>query len=357
LELRLDRNKTYAIALEGGGARGAYEIGVWQALNEAGIRYNAVSGTSVGALNGALMCMGNLKKAVEVWSDIRLSNVMALDSAEETELGKLFQGRAGLGDVQQLLPQLSGVIRNRGLDVAPLRAWVRDVVEPELIQQSPVSLYITTVSITDRKGLELRLNGMEQEEIWDMLLASAYHPTFKQEPLGGKYYADGGFLDTLNIHVLVENGYTDIIAVHMNGFGRERHFRLPEGVTVTHIRPGADLGGALNFSAEQARRDMHIGYLDARRVLYGLSGQRYYVVRSLSERFALNWLLDRDRPEKLRDYLEKQLPGQAKKLNVKDGDYYELMLARAELLAAAKGLETLREWEDTDLLEAVESPS
>ena len=38
------------IALEGGGARGAYQVGAWRALEEAGIRYNAVSGTSVGAI-------------------------------------------------------------------------------------------------------------------------------------------------------------------------------------------------------------------------------------------------------------------------------------------------------------------
>ena len=49
MQLKLDTSKTYAIALEGGGAKGAYEIGAWKALEEAGIKYNAVSGTSVGA--------------------------------------------------------------------------------------------------------------------------------------------------------------------------------------------------------------------------------------------------------------------------------------------------------------------
>ena len=39
MELKIDNGKTYAIALEGGGAKGGYEIGVWQALDEAGIEY------------------------------------------------------------------------------------------------------------------------------------------------------------------------------------------------------------------------------------------------------------------------------------------------------------------------------
>lgn len=352
MELKLDRTKEYAVALEGGGARGAYEIGVWQALEEAGIRCSAVAGTSVGALNGALMAMRDMKTALSVWSDIRLSDVMALNERESTEFAELLQGRMKLGEVRQLLPQLGGVIRNRGIDVAPLRAWVRETVDPERIRSSPVSLFVTTFCISDKKALELKLNDMDGEEILNMLLASAYHPAFRSEPLGGKFYADGGFVDALPIHVLTENGYKNIIAVHMNGFGRQRHFRLPADVSVTHVKPVADLGGALNFSAEQARMDMRIGYFDCRRVLYGLYGQKYYVIRSMDDRSALELLLERDRPERLRDYLEKQLPAQARRLGVRGGDYYELMLARVEELAERKGLPKLREWDDGELIAA-----
>ena len=73
MELQLDLTKIYAIALEGGGARGSYQVGAWRALQEAGIRYNAVSGTSVGALNGAMMAMGDLTGAEKLWRDIRFS--------------------------------------------------------------------------------------------------------------------------------------------------------------------------------------------------------------------------------------------------------------------------------------------
>ena len=62
MELKLDRNKTYGLALEGGGAKGAYQIGAWKALREAGIRFSAVSGTSVGALNGAMIVMDDLER-------------------------------------------------------------------------------------------------------------------------------------------------------------------------------------------------------------------------------------------------------------------------------------------------------
>ena len=67
MKLRIDNTKSYGIALEGGGAKGAYQIGVWRALREAGIRYHMVAGTSVGALNGALMAMRDYDSAVRLW--------------------------------------------------------------------------------------------------------------------------------------------------------------------------------------------------------------------------------------------------------------------------------------------------
>lgn len=46
----IDTSKEYGLVLEGGGAKGAYQIGAWKALKEAGVKINAVAGTSVGAL-------------------------------------------------------------------------------------------------------------------------------------------------------------------------------------------------------------------------------------------------------------------------------------------------------------------
>lgn len=58
----IDLEKEYGLVFDGGGARGAYQIGAWKALEEAGVKIQAVAGTSVGALNGALVCMGDLGK-------------------------------------------------------------------------------------------------------------------------------------------------------------------------------------------------------------------------------------------------------------------------------------------------------
>ena len=356
MQLRFDTEKTYAVALEGGGAKGAYEIGVWQALDEAGVKYKAVSGTSVGALNGALMVMRDLPRAVDAWENIRLSKVIDLREADEEDVKRYLHGELQPDDLPELFQQALDVIRNRGLDVSPLRAWVREIIDAAKIRASDVDFYICTVSLSDRKSLEIHVNELPEEEICDMLLASAYHPSFRLEKLGGKYYTDGGFVDNLPLHALVENGYRDIIAVRIPGMGVERRFKMPEDVNLTTISPLADLGGVLNFDAGQARRDMRIGFLDAKRVLYGLHGRRYYFDRTMSEREALEWILDRygGCAETLREVMEQELPRMARRLDAAEADYYELMLLLCEEEAEKRGIDPLRIYTDRELMEALE---
>ena len=354
MELKIDNSKTYAIALEGGGAKGGYEIGVWQALDEAGIKYNAVSGTSVGALNGGLMAMRDLPRAKDAWNNMKLGKVIELDEEQEENLSRAFNGDIGLDDVQRLIPEALEIIKNRGLDVAPLRAWVREVVDAKAIKESDVELYIATVSITDRKALEVKVNDLPEDQICDMLLASAYHPTFKLEKLGGKFYTDGGFVDTLPLHALVTNGYKDIIAVRIPGIGHNRRFRMPDDVNITYIATNADLGGVLNFDAEQSRRDMAIGYLDAKRVLYGLYGKHYYIERSMTDREALNMLLDSlETGVNLRQFCERDLPRVARHLDA-EGDYYELLIAVLEDAAEKQDIDNMRIYKDTELVAKLE---
>lgn len=358
MELKLDNKKVYAVALEGGGAKGAYEVGAWKALEEAGVKYNAVSGTSVGALNGAMMVMRDMDRAVKCWMDIRLSKVIDVDPEEEEELRKMFRGEIELSDIHGLIPQVFDIIRNRGLDVAPLRAWLREAVDERRIKESDVEFFVSTVSITDRKALEIKINDLPEDEICDMLLASAYHPSFRLEKLGGKLYTDGGFVDTLPLHALVENGYKDIIAIRIPGHGVEKRFKMPEDVRVTVIDTNFDLGGVLYFDAEQSRRDMEIGYYDAKRVLYGLYGKRYYIDRSFSERQALELLLDRLYDEKegdsLRRLCEKELPRIARRLGTEREGYYELLIALLEREAESLGLEPMRIISDAELVKELD---
>lgn len=341
MELKLDPGKVYAIALEGGGARGAYQVGAWRALEEAGIRYNAVSGTSVGAINGALMAMRDLSQAEQVWKDIRFSQII---NVNDEDMGRLLSGGfENLEQVKSAFQTLKNIIQDRGLDVEPLRNMLAQRVDEEKIRASGVELFLTTVSITDKKELEIDAKDLEPGQLKDMIMASAYHPAFKQTPLGGKSYADGGFYDLVPISALINRGYKDLIVMRLNSIGIERRVKIPEDVTITTITPHADLGNILNFSSEQSAANMVLGFYDAQKVLYGLCGYDYYIDRTMDEEEAYGILVKHLLPEgtTLRQLNEEILPRFAKRLDC-EGDYYDIFLMMTERLAKSCSLTPYR---------------
>ena len=141
----------------------------------------------------------------------------------------------------------------------------------------------------------------------------------------------------------------------MPGLGIERHFKLPEDAVVTMIEPQADLGGVLNFTAEQALRDMKIGYYDGLRALYGLIGEQYYIDPMLTEQEALELLLSqpdmRGLCGNLAHFLEEDLPEMAKKAGAKSQSYNEYLRVYLEQRAAEKGLEVYHVYTAKEMLE------
>ena len=352
MELKLDPSKIYAIALEGGGARGAYQVGAWRALEEAGIRYNAVSGTSVGAINGTLMAMRDLQQAEQIWKDIRFSHIINVDDAD---MGRIMSGGfENLEQVKSAFQTVKSIVKDRGLDVEPLRNMLAERVDEEKVRSSGVGLYLTTVSLTDKKELEIDATDLEPGELKDMIMASAYHPAFKQTPLGGKSYADGGFYDLVPISALISRGHKDLIVMRLNSFGIERRVKIPEDVTITTIAPNKDLGSVLNFSSDQSAQNMVLGFYDAQRVLYGLYGYEYYIDRTMTEEEAYDLLIRHLRPENatLRQFNEEILPKFAKRMDC-GGDYYDLFIAMMERLAQTCSLTPFRIRTDREFYEEV----
>ena len=69
------QEKEYGLVLAGGGTRGAYQVGVWKALQELGIKITAITGASIGALNGALFLQNDFNSLVKLYENIKLKNI------------------------------------------------------------------------------------------------------------------------------------------------------------------------------------------------------------------------------------------------------------------------------------------
>ena len=353
MELKIDASKVYGIVLEGGGARGAYQVGVWRALDEAGIRYNAVAGSSVGALNGAMMTMGRLGQAEQLWKNIRFSLVMNVD--DET-MKNLFGLNLSAINFRELAKKVREILRGGGFDVTPLKELLAEQVDEAAIRSSDVEFFIATFSLTDRKELYLRAKDIEPGGIDDMLLASAYYPAFRNEPLLGKRYIDGGVTDVLPLTPLIDHGCRDIIAIRVFGFGVEKKVEIPDDVNVITVAPTQKLGGVLNFDSELSREQYRLGYFDGKRALYGLAGDKYYIDLTCDEpaayvrlsRLAEQFELWDEPPASLRELNETALPALAKKLKC-GGDYRELYVRCLEYLAEQAGINPFEIMTDTEL--------
>lgn len=268
----IDLTKEYGLVLDGGGARGAYQIGAWKALKEAGVKISAVAGTSVGALNGALICMDDIEKAEKIWREMSFSRVMTVD---DEWMGQLFQGKHRFGDIFSEAWRLLG---EGGVDISPLRELIHEAVDEKQIRASGKEFCITTFSLTDFKQLDLSISDIPEGHLEDFLLASAYLLGFKNEPMkDGKRYIDGGVVNNVPVGALVERGYRDIIEIRIYGPGREPRVRLPEDGECYLIGPRVKLGSIIEFDGERSRQNMKIGYCDAKRMLYGLEGIIYYI--------------------------------------------------------------------------------
>ena len=323
MKLLLDLTKKYGLVLDGGGARGAYQIGAWKALREAGVHINAVAGTSVGALNGALICMGDLEKAEKIWSEMTFSRVMDVD---DVWMERLFQGEQRLADI---LPEIRRILAEGGVDVTPLRRLIHETVDEKKIRESGIEFCMTTFSLSEFRKLELSISDIPEGRLEDFLLASAYLIGFRNEKLEGRRYLDGGLADNVPVAPLVERGYKDIIEIRIYGPGREPRVKLPEDAEIYRIGPRVRLGSILEFDGRRSRQNMKIGYYDAKRMLYGLEGIIYYIDQEYSD----EWY-----ERRMRDVSELEKAELAFRLKIAPG-YTDKEIYLAVLEASAKQLQ------------------
>lgn len=358
MQLKLDPSKPYALALAGGGARGAYEIGVWNALSQAGIRIQAVSGTSIGSMNAAFVATNELDRARKVWLSLTYKDVMEGDPAIFDKLSKKDFTDLDLRKTADFLVQ---TIRSKGLDITPMRKTMRDVIDENAVRNSPVDYYIVTCNLDDMKEVEIRAQDLADGELYDMLLASAYLPVFKNERLGGKRYMDGGLMDVLPVHVLLENGHKDIIAVSCNAIGFKRPVDIPEDAAIWEVEPRVSIGTVLEFDSRQSARNLKIGYFDGLRLLYGLQGKKYYIDRTYTEEaaysllmtYAKSFLAATGKDASLREINERSLPKLALRAKCEGNDYWDLLCAVLEIAASEAGIDPYMVYTEDDLIPAV----
>ena len=268
-----------AVVLGGGGSKGAYQIGVWQALRELNLDYQVVTGTSVGALNGALMAQGEFDAAWNLWWNMDNSQVMeGIPPAQNTLDSRLSVYRAFAREM----------MTKGGLDISPLEETIRSILDEEKLRRSGIEYGIVTVDMERLSPVRMFLRDMPPGSVADYMIASAScFPAFKPRTIEKARFIDGGYYDNLPVEMATQAGVelTEIWAVDVDGVGIRRPFR--PRVPLRLVRSVWDLGSFLIFEKEQCRRNIRLGYWDAMKVAGRCDGRAYAFPPGEEERFRL----------------------------------------------------------------------
>lgn len=267
------------LVLAGGGAKGAYQLGVYKALLETNLwgQVEAVSGTSVGALNAFLFSTTTLEESTSIWKKIQLDDMLKIDPPHM--LAKLLS----LSLTKNVMDLSHGFFSyNDGL-----REFIRNNIDYKKIKSCNKDIFLTACSIPRLSPEYFSINKRPFDEIEDILLASSSLPMFVDAiEIQGRQYIDGASRaffdkselgdegdDNIPIKPLDLAGCDTIIAVKLDNaiinHSKYSHIRIIQ------IQPSAELGSLIDFKKETIEKRINLGYKDALSVLSKLKNGEY----------------------------------------------------------------------------------
>lgn len=260
-----------ALVLSGGGSKGSYQIGAWKALKKLHQKFDIVVGTSVGAMNGAMIVQNKYWKALNIWKKINMKFLFGEDAIESS---KNF-------DIYKMYGH--NFLKNGGMDIKELDKLIKENVNIKKFYSSKINYGLVTYNITNKTALELEKKDIKKELLADYIMASATcFPAFQQKKIDGKNYIDGGFYDNLPINLAIRMGATEIIAVDLSAPGIKKHPK--NKVKTTYIKPKNKLTNFLNFYEKGAMNNIKYGYNDTMKAFNVFEGNKYtFKKKSLSK--------------------------------------------------------------------------
>lgn len=205
------------LVLAGGGGRGAYQIGVWEALRELGIdkHVKVISGTSIGALNAMLFMQGDLELAKKAWDNLHQDEILPLGKKDIIMQGKmrLFNTPARINKVLDLKPDLlyEGECPRDGII-----AVIDQFLDIKKALDSCIPCYCTCCDVVLKDKVYFKVQDYSEETIKNILLGSSAIPgLYDAVEINGGLYLDGGLKDNVPVLPVYNEGCDIIIVVRL----------------------------------------------------------------------------------------------------------------------------------------------
>jgi NTE family protein len=182
------------LVLGGGGMKGLSHVGVIRALDEAGVRPDAVVGTSIGSLIGALFCAGfGWREMVEVAGQVKKEDIIRIN-----------RGAMWFGGIRSM-----SVFRDD-----PFRAWLERMLPTRDWSALKTPLRVNATSLLTGKEIWFGRGQRDDVDLLDAVYASCALPVyFPPATIGGDVLVDGGISNTFGITHALHWGARRVIGV------------------------------------------------------------------------------------------------------------------------------------------------
>jgi NTE family protein len=221
------------LVFQGGGALGAYQAGVFQAIHEANIEVSWICGTSIGAINGALIA-GNppakrVEKLREFWEAVTKPQIALLDFSwlpgvslfenpntrywanKINSLATMMQGAPGFFSARPFPPVNSPADSPTLVsyyDTSPLKTTLAKLVNFDLINSKSMRLSVGAVNV--RTGASTYFSNDEQPiSVLHILASASLPPGFPPTEIEGEYYWDGAVVSNTPMQHVIDTRQRD----------------------------------------------------------------------------------------------------------------------------------------------------
>ncbi|WP_302538200.1 patatin-like phospholipase family protein [Clostridium saudiense] len=245
--------KNIALVLSGGGAKGAYQVGVWKAIVESGLEndIDTISATSIGAINALLFSTYKLEEIMEFWKGMNRGKIAPI-----------------------IFKDIFYMVKRRSICSKEfLIRLIEDIVYNAPIHNNKINILVTCSNLRllypKREVYNLKEN---LEHIVDIVTSSCCIPcVYNHHRINGKgIYFDGGINSRTPIESLERNKYKYIIVVHNDNIGRLNPFKY-RGKNIINVYPSSFQGGVFTgtygFKADLINKKIVRGYKDAMSII------------------------------------------------------------------------------------------
>lgn len=279
------KDKKIGVVLSGGGAKGAYQAGMFRALEELGLasQITAFAGTSIGALDGLLYAAVGLDGVNEM---LHCFGSQITEQCRQTDVATVAASKEAVKQggvsVAQFCEDPAFCEFSNELFRDSLRKWIPD----EKLMQGMKPVYVCAYSLEHARPEYFKLNDLQPQQQRDLTLASASLPyVFPPIAYGDSHYLDGGVIpqvcktgaqkaDKIPLKPMLEEDVDVILVNFLIPSDTIDHSAVPSQVKYVELRPSCPLEtypgeGTLDFSPERLRSHEALGYQDTMELFLG----------------------------------------------------------------------------------------